>query len=164
MRVRRVDEVQPSDWEQADRIALGGSIHAGTIQKAVSTFVTAHREVLLRKPLALFIACLNRENAAQQLELAFPQDLRDHAACRTCIGGEVRLSNLPFFLRPLIKVITKTEQNRLFDNPEGRAQLAAFARGVLSDGVGHEADGETSANGRHASEGTRSAGDAEVHS
>jgi menaquinone-dependent protoporphyrinogen oxidase len=122
----KVDQAEISDLEQAGRIVLGGSIHAGKIQKEVGSFIDRHRELLLKKPLALFIGCLDKKHSVEELENAFPEDLKNHAELKTAIGGNVNPEKLSWFLRIIMKFIIKKEEDRSFECAEGREKLLAF--------------------------------------
>ena len=124
--MKKIDQAGASDIEEADRIVLGGSIHAGRIQKEVGQFIDMHREILLKKPLALFIGCLEKEHSDEELENAFPDDLKAHAELKTAIGGKVNPEKLSWFLRILMKLIIKKEEDRFFECREGREKLLAF--------------------------------------
>ena len=62
--------------EAYDRIVIGGSIHAGKIQKKVKVFCTQNLEILKKKELGLFICCMEEgETAQKELINAFTEEL-----------------------------------------------------------------------------------------
>ena len=61
------------DLSSFDRIIVGGSIHAGQIQKKVKDFCTQNIDVLKNKELGLFICCMEHgEKHESQLQDAYP--------------------------------------------------------------------------------------------
>jgi len=118
-----------SKLDEYERIAFGGSIHAGRIQKNVKAFAEKHAGALKAKPLALFVGCLDRENYGTYIETSFPEDLTAHAELKTSIGGDVVMEKLPGIMRMMMKKITPNEKDRHFDAVEGREALRKFLEG-----------------------------------
>ena len=118
-----------SKLDEYERIALGGSIHAGKIQKNVKAFAEKHAGALKKKPLALFVGCLDRENYGNYIEASFPESLTAHAELKTSIGGDVVMEKLPGIMRMLMKKITPNEEDRHFDAVEGKSALKEFLEG-----------------------------------
>ncbi|MBN2049886.1 MAG: hypothetical protein JW760_05525 [Spirochaetales bacterium] len=118
-----------SKLAEYDRIALGGSIHAGRMQKQVKAFAEKNTSVLATKPLALFVGCLDKEKPVEYIEATFPPELVAHATLKTGVGGDVVIENLPGFMRMIMKKITPTEDMRHSPNAEGREALKKFLEG-----------------------------------
>lgn len=108
------------DLTDFDQIIIGGSIHAGMIQSRIKDFYTKNMEILLQKPLGLFISCFYEgEIALTQLEKAFPEELRKHAKSSKVAGGEMLVEKMNFFERLVVKKvagITKTESKINHEN------------------------------------------------
>lgn len=119
----------PAHLADYDRIALGGSIHAGRMQKKVKDFAAKNAEALTSKPLALFIGCLDKEKPVEYIETSFPPEVVAHAELKTGIGGDVVMEKLPGFMRMMMKKITPTEEMRHSPNPEGQESLKKFLEG-----------------------------------
>src|SRR4051812_28007724 len=65
------------DLSNFDTIIIGGSIHAGNIQRKIKQFITHNFDTLLEKEVGLFLCCmLDGETAIEQFNHAFPQELR----------------------------------------------------------------------------------------
>src|SRR5665647_1839513 len=63
-----------------DFVIIGGSIHAGMIQKRVKQFCINNTIILLDKKVGLFLCCMEvGEKANEQFNNAFPAELREHA-------------------------------------------------------------------------------------
>ena len=98
-------------FAEFDRIVIGGSIHAGGIQKEVKEFATKNLSSLLTKKTGLFICCMEEENPEKYLEQFFPAELRDAALATVCPGGEFLFEKMNFIERAIIKKMAKTDQN-----------------------------------------------------
>ena len=94
-----------------DRVILGGSIHMGTVQSSVKKFCVKHREELLSKPLALFVCGMEKEPAKQdeELRLAFPEEINQHAQAKAFVGGEFLFEKMNFIQRMIIKKIAHAD-------------------------------------------------------
>jgi menaquinone-dependent protoporphyrinogen oxidase len=83
------------DLSKYDAVIIGGAIQEGKIEEVISAFCAEHLNLLISKRLALFISCVHRgAEAERQLEIAFPQELREHAVVCDYFGGEVSELNL----------------------------------------------------------------------
>jgi len=62
-------------------IIIGGSIHAGQIQKRVKRFCSNRFDLLNQKRIGLFVCCMEEgEKATNQFNEAFPKELMNHAS------------------------------------------------------------------------------------
>jgi menaquinone-dependent protoporphyrinogen oxidase len=96
------------DLKGYERVIIGGSIHAGQIQKRVKTFCNKNAEILKQKELGLFIACMEQGKTAQkQLLDAYPAELIDHAKSTTCFGGEFDFEKMNFLEKMVVKKVAK---------------------------------------------------------
>lgn len=103
------DAVPP--LESFDRIIIGGSIHAGQIQKRVKDFCNTHLVDLKNKELGLFICCMEEgEKALKQLLDAYPESLLRVAKATACLGGEFNFDRMNFFQRMIIKKVAHVEE------------------------------------------------------
>lgn len=95
-----------------DRVIIGGSIHAGKIQRRISNFCEKHLEELLQKEVGLYICCmLEGDVAKEELKQAFPEELHQHAKTEAIMGGEFIFEKMNLFERFLVKNIAKTNQS-----------------------------------------------------
>ncbi len=102
--------------EKFDLVIIGGSIHAGTLQKRVRKFVEKNLAALLQKRVALFLCCMEEgEKAWKQFEQAYRQELREASLANGLFGGEFIFSRMNFLERALIKKISgiKSDLSRL---------------------------------------------------
>lgn len=93
------------DFTSFEQIVVGGSIHAGSIQKQVSKFLDRHRPELLERRLGLFLCCMHEQEAENEFNSAFTEVLRNHATSRKIVGGEFRFDKMNFIEKALVKKI-----------------------------------------------------------
>jgi len=95
-----------------DRVIIGGSIHAGKIQKKVKDFCKNHEEALLQTELGLFICCMEEgEKANEELWEAYPESLLQHAKATACLGGEFNFERMNFLEKMIVKKVAKVENS-----------------------------------------------------
>ncbi|QIA06898.1 flavodoxin domain-containing protein [Draconibacterium halophilum] len=95
-----------------DRVIIGGSIHAGQIQKKVKDYCTENIDILKNKELGLFICCMEEgEKAEIQLQDAFANDLLQSAKATACLGGEFDFNKMNFFQKMIVKKVAKIEDS-----------------------------------------------------
>ncbi|MBL7971527.1 MAG: flavodoxin domain-containing protein [Prolixibacteraceae bacterium] len=95
-----------------DRIIIGGSIHAGKIQKQIRTFCTDNMKVLKTKEIGLFICCMYEpEIAREQIRNAFPEELHQMAKTEAIFGGEYNFEKMNFVEKMLVKKIARVREN-----------------------------------------------------
>ena len=95
-----------------DRVIIGGSIHAGQIQKRVKEFSNQHLGELRTKELGLFITCMETGEAAQkQLMDAYPEALIDNAKITAYFGGEFDFKRMNFFEKMIVKKVANVKES-----------------------------------------------------
>lgn len=99
-------EGSPFDINSFDIIIIGGSIHAGMLQKRVKDFCKQHTLELLQKPLGLFLCGMNEPEYKQQMEKNYPEILRQHATAMDTPGGEFLFDKMNFFQKLIVKKIS----------------------------------------------------------
>ena len=100
------------DLQAFDTIILGGSIHAGKIQKRIKKFCEKQLDLLLTKKVGLFICCMeDGENAEKQLAEAYPAALRDHATAKGLFGGEFDFDKMKGIEKAIIKKVAQIEES-----------------------------------------------------
>jgi menaquinone-dependent protoporphyrinogen oxidase len=99
------------DVTQFDQIIVGGSIHAGQIQKSVKRFLDKHTQDLLQRRLGLFLCCMHENEAENQFNTAFPEILRSHAKSKKIMGGEFLFEKMNFVEKALVKKIAGVKES-----------------------------------------------------
>lgn len=105
--LKKLKRVEISDFEQ---VIIGGSIHAGCIQRCVKKFCQQNMVSLLQKRVVLFICGMNEKDFPTELKNAYPELLRKHAAYCTAVGGEFLFNRMNFLERFIVKRITGLSQ------------------------------------------------------
>lgn len=121
----------PPDVAAQDVVLIGGSIHAGKIQRQVVSFCEKNRSLLLARRVGLFLCCLfTGEEASIQMQSAFPDWLLAHAFARAFPGGEVHYGRLTFLDRLLVRSLPHPEGDFSRMNPAALEELAAASKAV----------------------------------
>lgn len=119
------------DLSGFDTIIVGGSIHAGRIQGIIKRFCQNYRDRLMEKRLGLFLCCMEEGDKAQaQFDLAFPDDLKAHAAAKGLLGGVIDFQKMNWLEKAIMKKIAKTDQN-IMNIKE--TEISRFAQSILAE-------------------------------
>ncbi|WP_066253706.1 flavodoxin domain-containing protein [Neobacillus drentensis] len=95
------------DLAKFDTVIIGGSIHAGNIQRKIKQFIKNNLDTLLEKDVGLFLCCMHDgESAIEQFNNAFPQELRKNSAAMGLFGGEFLLSEMNFLEKQIVKKVS----------------------------------------------------------
>jgi menaquinone-dependent protoporphyrinogen oxidase len=112
-------------------VLVGGSIYAGKLQRGVVSFCERNRDALLHSRVGIFLCCLYQgEEAAIQMQSAFPDWLLAHAFAQVLPGGEVHYDRLTFLDRILVRSLPhpKGDISRL--RPQALDELAAAVKAL----------------------------------
>ena len=97
-----------NNLNQFDRVIIGGSIHAGQIQKRVKDFCAKNLDILKNKELGLFICCMEEGKIAQkQLFNAFPEELIRVSKASAYFGGTFDFQKMNFLQKMIVKKVAK---------------------------------------------------------
>ena len=95
-----------------DTIIIGGSIHAGSINKKVENFIEKNHDKLLQKKLGLFLCCMfDGEKALEQFQNAYPETLRNKAIAHGLFGGEFDFDKMNFFEKAIVKKVANVDKS-----------------------------------------------------
>ena len=118
------------DLDAYETVILGGSIHAGKVQKSIQKFYFSHMGSLLQKKLGLFICHMEEgETAQKEFDDAFPEKLRDHAAAKGLFGGEFDFEKMSAIERTIVKKVAKIDKSVSKINEEA---IQIFANQIQS--------------------------------
>ena len=102
----------PKSIQDFDTIIIGGSIHAGMIQKKVKKLCKQFSCELINKKLGLFLCCMEEgEKANEQFENAYPENLQKHATATGLFGGEFTFEKMNFLEKSIVKKISKISES-----------------------------------------------------
>ncbi|MGC9374429.1 MAG: flavodoxin domain-containing protein [Bacteroidales bacterium] len=98
--------------DEFNTVIIGGSIHAGSMNRKIKKYIDKNMNMLPSKKTGLFICCMEEgEKAQEQFKNAFPESLRNKAIAHGYFGGEFNFDKMNFFEKAIIKKIAKTNQN-----------------------------------------------------
>ncbi|MFO8059355.1 MAG: flavodoxin domain-containing protein [Bacillota bacterium] len=113
-----------------DTVVVGGSIRMGRIQRQVTDFCRANIDALQKKRLGLYICCMAEgEDAEDEFETAYPEELRESAVAKGLFGGQFIFSKMNFIERIIVKKAAKVSEDVSTLNP---AAIAEFAEKLSS--------------------------------
>ena len=111
-----------------DAVVIGGSIHAGRIQKTVQRFAAQHIGLLNTKRVGLFLCCMEEGDKAEtQFAGAFPEDLITTAVAKGLFGGAFDFERMNWLEKKIIARISgvKASVSKIKDE-----NIEAFARAM----------------------------------
>ncbi len=99
------------DLTPFETVIIGGSIHAGQIQKKIRGYCEKNTTDLLKKRLGLFICSMSIDKEDQDFKNAYPEVLRGHAIASGCFGGELLFEKMNFFEKWIVKSMSGKKEN-----------------------------------------------------
>lgn len=120
------------NFDLYDKIIIGGSIHAGKIQRRVVKFCEKNMKELSDKPLGLYLSCMDEEKAQEQFNNAYPETLRNHALSSKLTGGEVLFERMNFLEKYIMKKIGKRTES-ISNIKEDKVRELALEMGLLNN-------------------------------
>ena len=107
-----IKKQKPGNLDDYQTIIVGGSIHAGQIQRKIKKFCKENLDTLKQKKLGLFLCCMEEgEKAQKQFQDAFSPELIQHATATGIFGGEFNFEKMNFIEKAIIKKIAKIEKS-----------------------------------------------------
>jgi menaquinone-dependent protoporphyrinogen oxidase len=95
------------DLSNFENVIIGGSIHAGSIQRKVKQFIKEYHDELLTKELGLFLCCMHDGDVAiEQFNNSFPIELRKNSEAMGLFGGEFLVSKMNFLEKQIVKKVS----------------------------------------------------------
>ena len=120
--LKLTNKVSPKPY---DTVIIGGSIHAGSIQKGITKFIKRNYNTLQQKKLGLFLCCMeDDETCIKEFNKAYPQDLRNYAQATGVLGGEFLFDKMNFIERAITRKITGHNKNVSNINRDAIRQFA----------------------------------------
>ncbi len=106
VKIFNLKEVKLPVVSEFDCVIIGGSIHAGSIQKSIKFFCDKNQSELLKKRLGLFLCCMEKDKAQEQFDNAYPGVLRNQAKSCKILGGEFIFSRMNFIEKFMVRKIS----------------------------------------------------------
>lgn len=100
------------ELKEYSRIIIGGSIHAGQIQRKVREFCEHNLDVFRFKEVGLFICCMYEGQVAKdQLKNAFPEKLHQYSKTEAIFGGEFNFTRMNFLEKMIVKKVAHVKES-----------------------------------------------------
>jgi len=97
---------QKVDLSCYETVIIGGSIHAGGIQREVKKFIKENTIILMQKRVALYLCCMNEPEERREFEANYPELLRNHSVYNAIAGGEYLFEKMNFIEKFLVRKIS----------------------------------------------------------
>ena len=81
------------DMEGIDKVIIGSGVRMGKIYKPVTNFIKKNLDVLLTKPVAMYLCNSYPDTVSKVIEKSFPIELTNHAICIMSFGGRPPFTN-----------------------------------------------------------------------
>lgn len=107
-----------------EMIIIGSPIYMGKIQPEVRRFCDENLALLRAKNVGLFILGAFKEKSQEQLKLAFPEELSEHAITTGYFGYELDYQKMKFFDKMITKLVAKNLEGLSWINEESIRQFA----------------------------------------
>lgn len=104
-------DLPPPDLDAFDAVVIGGSIHAGHLQKSIKEFCEREAGRLPGKRVGLFICSMTPPEKAADYFAQFPDEIVRISVVRECFGGAVRYERMNFLEAFIMKRIMKSKEN-----------------------------------------------------
>jgi len=116
------------EFDRFQNVIIGGSIHAGQLQKSVKGFIRDHASVLKQKKLGLYLCHMEEgDSARKQFEENFPEDLRAHASAEGLFGGAFDFEKMNVLEKAIVKKVSGMDKSvSRIDDEAVRTFIARF--------------------------------------
>lgn len=116
------------DIQHFERVIIGGSIHAGMIQKRVKDFCEKNLNILLTKETGLFMCGMQKPQMEEEYKNAFPQSLREHSKAYLLAGGEFIFEKMNFLEKAIVRKVSNISETTSEINQPG---IEVFTRSFV---------------------------------
>ena len=120
--------VDPSGY---DVVVFGSSVYFGKMRSSAKQYLQTYANVLLQKPLGLFLVCGLTNEYEYYREKMFSPQLRAHAFMTLYFGGSLSVTGLPFFERMLVKSM----RSAIFEENMENGDYSATLPSVLPENI-----------------------------
>lgn len=98
--------------DEYDTIIIGGSIHAGKIQKQLKQFLSQNENFLMSKKIGLYLCCADHEKYDAYFESEIPQSILNNAFIKVHLGHAYYMDKLNFMFKAMIKKFANIEESQ----------------------------------------------------
>ena len=119
----------PPPLDEFDTVMIGGSVHAGRIQRKLTRYCEDHISELLTKKLGLFMCYMDEEHKFDEFDRSFPEILREHAVALGYFGGEFNLEKMNFVEKLIVRKVVGVNKSMSRINYQAINQFAISITG-----------------------------------
>ncbi len=99
--------------EPYEEVVLGGAVYATRLIGPLRRFVKKHAEELSQKKLHIFVCGADMETDLHAVvKKDFPNPIYKQAENIVFVGGELRIEKMGFFSRLIIKMVSKSQEDK----------------------------------------------------
>lgn len=99
------------DITNYERVIIGGSIHAGMVQRRVKDFCEKNLDTLMNKEVGLFLSAMDKDRYEEEFNNAFPEKLRNHCKAKAVTGGEFNFEKMNFLEKAIVKKVGNVDKS-----------------------------------------------------
>ncbi|AFG36499.1 flavodoxin domain-containing protein [Spirochaeta africana] len=114
-----------ADLTGIDRVIVGGSIYAGSIQEEVKQFCSSNQQQLLDRRFALFVCCGREDQAREQLAACLEPRLIQHAEQIGSFGYIYDFARMNLIFKLIIRKLAKVKTSQFNLREENIRTFAA---------------------------------------
>lgn len=98
------------DLSLYEKVIIGGPIYMGVMNSNITEYCNNNLDSLKNKKLALFVCSMFGDNRAEEnMQKAFPEDLKNIAVSMKLFGGELNISKMKFMDKLIAKMVSKAQ-------------------------------------------------------
>ncbi|MFA6504731.1 MAG: flavodoxin domain-containing protein [Treponemataceae bacterium] len=101
-----------ADLNDCELVVLGGPVYAGRWSKRAAKFAKIRETDLAGRKFAYFSVGMDLEDAMKAAKSALPEKLAAAAIASPKFGGAFRMNSLNFLERTIIKMVSKTTEDK----------------------------------------------------
>lgn len=98
------------DLSKYEKVIIGGPIYMGVMNKDITDFCNNNIKELHDKKIALFVCSMFGDNRTEEnMERAFPNELKQVAVDMKLFGGELNVDKMKFMDKFIAKMVSKAQ-------------------------------------------------------
>ncbi len=122
------EQPDPSDY---DLVIFGSSVYFGKLRKEANAYLDAYRDILLQKPLGLFLVCGLAHEYEYYRDKLLSDALRGHAFATLYFGGSLSAKGLSF----VEWVLVKSMRSHLFEEDINNGEYTPTLPAILPESI-----------------------------
>ena len=124
-------ERETADLASFDLVVVGSPVYYGKLRPSARRFLKEFHDILLQKPIALFLCCAIGEDYEYFCERLFGKELTAHAFATAYFGGSLRTEGLSLW----DKLMVRSMRSSLFEADMDQGEYFATLPTVLPENI-----------------------------